>query len=171
MKFVWKNKPPKVKTSTMIASVEDGGLKMPSFELMIKSQRIMCLKRLLNNDASKWKVIANALIPLDKFQLLCKLSSESIPKCTLYYEQVLQSWFEFYSVNPCDKYISREILWNNTFVLIDKQPIYHDYKPWLHKGIKYIKDIVGGNGQLLTNVQLEAKCNIQLDIMRYNTVQ
>ena len=36
--FVWNNKPPKIKYNTIIADINNGGLKMPHFETMIKSQ-------------------------------------------------------------------------------------------------------------------------------------
>ena len=110
------------------------------------------------------------MIPLDTFQLTCKLSPEFIPKTTLYYAQVLRSWFDFYSVPPSSKHISREILWNNKFILIDKKPIYQAYKNWIQKGVKYLSDIVGRDGELLSVAQFEAKFGIHINIMMYNSL-
>ena len=39
--FVWNNKPAKVKHSTMIGDVSDGGMKMPCFKNIVKSQKVM----------------------------------------------------------------------------------------------------------------------------------
>ena len=33
IKFIWNNKVPKIKAKTMISSIENGGLKMPNFNV------------------------------------------------------------------------------------------------------------------------------------------
>ena len=71
---------------------------------------------------------------------------------------------------PTSKHISREILWNNKFILIDKKPIYQAYKNWIQKGVKYLSDIVGRDGELLSVAQFEAKFGVHIDIMLYNSL-
>ena len=53
-KFVWKEKD-KVKRMALISDYEDGGLKMPHIESVVKTQRILCLKRFLDERNSPWK--------------------------------------------------------------------------------------------------------------------
>ena len=45
--FIWKGKE-KVKRLALVSKVEDGGLKAPHLESIIKTQRILCCKRLAN---------------------------------------------------------------------------------------------------------------------------
>ena len=53
--FVWRGKD-KIKRLTLISEYEDGGLKMPHPESLVKTQRIVCLKRYLDDNNSPWKV-------------------------------------------------------------------------------------------------------------------
>ena len=54
--FIWKGKD-KVKRSALISDVENGGLRAPHFESIIKAQRIMCCKKFANFQQSSWKII------------------------------------------------------------------------------------------------------------------
>ena len=49
--FVWKGKD-KVKWNALINSLEKGGLKMPDFESMIKTQRVLCIKKFLETSSA-----------------------------------------------------------------------------------------------------------------------
>ena len=53
--FVWRGKD-KIKALALISEYEDGGLKMPHPESLIKTQRIACLKRYLDDNSSPWNV-------------------------------------------------------------------------------------------------------------------
>ena len=52
--FIWNGKD-KVKCSTLINDIEHGGTKMLDIECMIKAQRIMCLKKYIEDYVSSWK--------------------------------------------------------------------------------------------------------------------
>ena len=54
--FIWKGKD-KVKRSALISDVENGGLRAPHLESIIKAQRIMCCKKFANFQQSSWKII------------------------------------------------------------------------------------------------------------------
>ena len=54
-KFIWKNKPPKIKSTTLINSLSAGGLNMPSFDIFIKAQKAMWIKRMLDPNSRKWE--------------------------------------------------------------------------------------------------------------------
>ena len=54
--FIWKGKD-KVKRSALISDVENGGLRAPHLESIIKAQRIMCCKKFANSQQSSWKII------------------------------------------------------------------------------------------------------------------
>ena len=47
----------KVKPSALISDVENGGLRAPHLESIIKAQRIMCCKKFANFQQSSWKII------------------------------------------------------------------------------------------------------------------
>ena len=53
--FVWKGKD-KVKRNALINSLEQGGLKMPDIESMIKAQRVLCIKKFIETNPAGWKL-------------------------------------------------------------------------------------------------------------------
>ena len=52
--FIWKGKD-KIKRFALINDIEYGGLKMMDLESMIREQRIMCLKKYIDDYTSAWK--------------------------------------------------------------------------------------------------------------------
>ena len=56
--FLW-NGPDKIKRNTMIAEYHQGGLKMPHFESIITTQKIMWAKRYLSFNFHPWKEFLN----------------------------------------------------------------------------------------------------------------
>jgi hypothetical protein len=57
-KFIWNNKPPKVKYTTMIKRIEDGGLNLQDLECKIKSMKLNWINKLYNPDfKAPWKQI------------------------------------------------------------------------------------------------------------------
>ena len=54
--FLWNGKD-KIKRLALIGDYSDGGLNMPHLESTIKTQRIMCLKKFIENYHSPWKLI------------------------------------------------------------------------------------------------------------------
>jgi hypothetical protein len=157
-KFIWNDKPPKIKKSTMISRIHEGGLKMPSFEFMVYSQKVMWIKRILSSDQQKWKSIAFKLIGLSEFDLKCKPSVEFIQnKQSVFYEQVLRIWLNFHARNPSKDNICKEIIWNNKFILIDKKIVNTNYIRWKQHGILYVKNLLHDDGTFLDMFELSQK--------------
>jgi hypothetical protein len=46
--FIWDNKPPKIKYTTLIATIESGGLKLQDLQTKIEANKVMWIKNLLN---------------------------------------------------------------------------------------------------------------------------
>ena len=46
--FVWNSGKDKIKRSTLISDYKNGGLKMPHVEKLVKTQRMMCMKKYLD---------------------------------------------------------------------------------------------------------------------------
>ena len=168
--FLWKNKPPKIKLSTVTAEIPYGGLKMPHFKTMIESQNVMWVKRLLSETQSKWKALAYSLMGVTTTELCSKMSTEYLNVQSPFYKQVLQSWYNVYSVRPSEENIINETLWNNRFILIGQRPAGKAYNEWLQKGIERIRDIIGIRGGFLTREEISAKYNIQPSVMSYNSL-
>ena len=53
--FIWKGKD-KVKRSSLISDIEDGGLKAPHLDSIIQTQRIMRCKKFADDEPGNWKL-------------------------------------------------------------------------------------------------------------------
>ena len=163
--FLWNGKPPKIKHDTIIADIERGGLKMPHFKTMFKSQKIIWIKRLLKKESTNWQTIAWDLLNISKDKLLSKLSLNLIGTRiqSVFYQQILELWYSLYSVAPKANMVHEECLWNKKYILIDHKPVI--YKQWLKVGIKKIHDLYDG-GELLHYETLGQKFKMRIDIMQ-----
>ena len=94
--FIWKGKD-KVKRSALISDVENGGLRAPHLESIIKAQRIMCCKKFANSQQSSWKIILLHYLRRIGGRLLlsCNFNVENLP-VTLpkFYAECLQTFSE-----------------------------------------------------------------------------
>ena len=91
--FIWKGKE-KVKRSTLISDIEDGGLKAPHLNSITETQRILCrCKKLANDQPSGWKtILLHYLNPVGgKLVLCCDFDLKKLPtKLPAFYEEFLK---------------------------------------------------------------------------------
>ena len=102
---------------------------------------------------------------------LCKNSIEFCKANIVpFYYQVIKCWFDFHSKEPAPKFTSKEMLWNNKFILIDNKPVNKLFCNWKKQGINRIEDIVNGNGIPYTCIELRRKYNVAIKQMDYNSL-
>ena len=82
-----------------------------------------------------------------------------------FYNQVLKCWFDFHFIEPAPKFKSKEIIWNNKFILIDNKPVNKLFITWKNQGINRIEDIVNENGIPHTCIELIQKYNVGIKQM------
>ena len=79
--FIWNHKPPKIKRSTMIVRIKDGGLSMPDLDIIGKSLKAGWIKRLLGPQAQSWKTTPFSLLDSVGGPLLFKCNYYSMQMC------------------------------------------------------------------------------------------
>ena len=127
--FVWRDKD-KIKRLALISEYEDGGLKMPHPESLFKTQRIVCLKRYLDDNNSLWKVLLSYYLKNvgTSFLFQCNFNPSCLPcKLPVFYKECLEAWSDFndnQDIVATKQAVLNEIIWNNQNLLIDKQSIY-----------------------------------------------
>ena len=156
--FVWNGKD-KIKRLALIGDYKDGGLKMPHIESAVKAQRIICVKKFLEDYSSPWKSILSYQLRDhgDKFLLHCNYNSTDLPKCLPnFYNECFKAWADLLSSEICSyEDVGNQILWNNQYLRIDNKPQFR--KDLIEKGIVQIKDIIFPNDDLKPWNFFEAK--------------
>ena len=102
------HKPPKIKHSTMIGKIKDGGLNMPDFKIINKSLKAGWVKRFLIPQTQSWKKIPFDLLQHIGGPLLfeCNFSTKTLPELSflpLFYRDVLNAWEEIIKHTPTTK--------------------------------------------------------------------
>ena len=94
-------KPAKVKKSTIIAPVEDGGLGMVDTFSVHTAAKCAWIKRLLNNQASKWKAATWYMlnVPIESINKNIEYKLVNNGK-TNFHRQVLSSWHQVSTYDP-----------------------------------------------------------------------
>ena len=112
---------------------------MPCVESTIKTQRIMCLKKFIENYHSPWKLILSHHLKNfgDKFLLHCNYDVTDLPKSLpKFYRECLEAWATLTEKQPTLRdYVIEQILWNNKHICIDDKP-------------QFFKDMFLTNGKL-----------------------
>jgi hypothetical protein len=172
--FLWDGKRAKVKNSTIIGGISQGGLKMPHVKRTVESLKLNWLKRLLDpKTEGKWKKLSWGLIKASPEELSLKLTPTFLPPCsTLFYQQILDIWYNVYNVEPKDVgEILKERIWRNSRILIGGVLVQYGYRAWENSGIKRIQDLVNvQNGRILTPQEIQDKYLIVVEIMKYNCI-
>ena len=99
---------------------------MPHIETLIKTQRIVCMKKYLDSHNSTWKIFLDSYLADfgGSFLINCNYDVRFLPK-TLpkFYKECLSEWVE-YKKSPVVTLpgVLKEIIWNNKFMCINGKP-------------------------------------------------
>ena len=99
--FIWKGKD-KVKRFALISDIEDGGLEAPHLDSILRTQRVLCCKKLVSDQPSNWKnILLHYLEPVGgKFILCCDFDLKKLPiKLPAFYEECLKSFAKYSAAN------------------------------------------------------------------------
>ena len=142
--FIWKGKD-KIKRCALINDIEFGGLKMMDLESMIRAQRIMCLKKYIEDYTSPWKIFLSYYLEKigGKLILQCHFDCRNLPiSIPGFYKDCLDAWStltrkEVHSYED----IMNQFVWNNKYILSEGKSLYHAF---LHNtcGISKVGDLV-----------------------------
>lgn len=131
--FIWSNKRPNIKHSTLISDYEKGGLKDIDIESKFKSLHLCWLKRLFDNSFHPWKQIplfyinsmsSNSLMFLPNLDTSC-LHYDKMP---LFYQNIIKYWVEISLSTPkTPEMILSESLLYNAHLKIGNKPISRNF--------------------------------------------
>ena len=153
--FIW-NGNDKIKRTALINDIENGGLRMLDIQAMILSQRVIALKRYIEDYCSPWKNVLDILLSDigGKLILYCNFDTRKLPiYLPDFYKECLDAWSVLNSsdVISYDDVVNQTI-WNNKFILIENKSCF--IKHLADQGIVRIGDLISDRGRFLESDKL-----------------
>ena len=95
--FIWDEKLPKIKKSTIIGERKHGGLKMTDFNILNKALKVAWIPRIKSESVASWKIIPNAILERYgglHFLTICNYDIDTLQVGNLppFYVEVLRQW-------------------------------------------------------------------------------
>ena len=155
-KFLWNNKPHKIKSATVKLDYEKGGLKMLDINSTICSLKLSWLRRLkVNNDLRN--IVLNFYPDFDKIFSTGGEISNNINFHNQFWNDVAKHYKKLNDKSHpqnINEFFS-EFLFYNKNILIDNTPIF--IRVWYEANIKRIGDVSNNEKRLMTYQQFIAK--------------
>ncbi|KAL9954130.1 hypothetical protein ACROYT_G041628, partial [Oculina patagonica] len=122
---------------------------------MISTQRILCIKKYLDNYPASWKFFLNFYLKNvgGKFLFHCNFDYRKLPVAVPeFYKECIQTWSSLNENNPSTtKDVANQILWNNRFICIGKNSVYN--RRISSVGLNKIGDLYDDAGLLVFNTE------------------
>ena len=172
LNFIWDNKIAKIKKKTIIGECKNRGLNMIDFMLMNKALKSIWIEQFHLSENSAWTVIPNeATSHLGglTFLSICNCNSKdlNIKELLLFYERMLQYWFELKDLQSNKmSYTKKTTIWNIQDIKIDNKKIF--FPTWFDNGVHAIKDLVDQNLDFLTYEEFQLRYQLQTNFWTYN---
>jgi len=150
-KYIWNEKPDKVKREKMIQSYSSGGIKVLNIKNHMKALKLTWLRRCMTKN-TKWQIffLNSVKSEIHWSELgISKMNSFKQKISNPFWKQVIEAWCELLkqkNVNTRDSFLM-EALWHNDNILVDNRPVY--FKNWFVLGIKYVNDLLDCDGKYL----------------------
>ena len=170
--FLWSKKKHFVSKAVVISEIENGGIKMPHFESMVKALKCRWIKRLVDNDFKRIQIL-KTFIKYKQFDvktiLQYVLDNQYLSFNSSFYEQILMCWYGIHSREPNTlNEVLQTMLWHNKYITIGEQPVV--FQDWIKKGIQNIRHVVDDNGNILSKNELEMTYGCNIKQMSYNSL-
>ena len=157
-RFLWRGKD-NIKQLSLISDYKKSGRRMPHIGTLVKTQRIMCLKKYYHVDSSSWKSLLNHYLKDvgGPFLSQCNYDTASLPKnIPNFYKECLHEWENYQQKQvSCFSDVLEQIIWNNKFIKIGGQSLFRN--KLVRKGIVKVWNIVTSGGKLKSWSTLENK--------------
>ena len=152
--FIWDEKPPKIKKSTIIGERKHGGLKMTDFNILNKALKVAWIPRIKSESVASWKIIPNAILERYgglHFLTICNYDIDTLQVGNLppFYVEVLKQWQMTKDFKRSETTLAREeVIWNNRKILIDGNSVF--YKSWFDQNVIRVQDLLQEEGKFLS---------------------
>ena len=168
-KFLWHNKPDRIKRMKVIQKYEYDGLEMVHLPSFIKSLKLSWIKRLINSTGI-WTSMAR-LEQIDPFNLL----TNGVGQLTLkmrkiknkFWKEVIKSLIHVYKlIKLKDEEILREKIWFSDYTKFRTSKV----SQWDNRGLRFIGDLFNPNGNIMTREEIKQQYRISMTFLCYKSL-
>ena len=172
-KFLWGNKPAKIKRSTIIAPVSEGGLGMIDIYSTHSAAKCGWIRRIYSNKESKWKICMRYMLNINKDTLNKNYNDEIVKKGkTMFHQQILELWAKLHGTDPKTKTeILNEYVLLNKHIKIERKPLEGKYFGNNCNENMKLTDILNSNGTTKSKELIETTNDSKLSILKYNALK
>ena len=143
--FIWKGKRPRIKKSTLIGDLSEGGLRAPDFETVVQAQRAMWIKRYLDSNEALWKATLDYYLKDfgKTFLLHCNFDTDILSnKVPAFYRDGLKNWLKCMKILKYRQTLGTQIVWNNNLIKIQDKSVY--FSDFRQAGLWTVADLYAG---------------------------
>ena len=100
-KYLWNNKPDKIKRKYVIARTTDGGLGFPHIKTQFTALKCAWIKRLVSGSPALWKQLVILSLPCqDRYMWHCNLNVNDVPDVfvklkSVFWKVLIESWCQY----------------------------------------------------------------------------
>ena len=147
--FIWKNKPPKLKSSVSMKDYADGGIKIPHIFSYVKASKAIWAKRMLHENDNWVQYIKTFLPNISlKHLLKCYFNSKDLPtELPIFYRQIFHAWFSLHNEPNSAIDVRRELIVLNKKILIDNEYIMN--RQMIESNVLLINQLLDNEGKFL----------------------
>jgi hypothetical protein len=170
-KFIWNNKPSKIKYSNLIMTTENGGLKLQDYQSKIDSLIIRWIRELGKDYIVPWKAYVSETFGMQSNEIpYLNLEKADTSKFNEeFYNDVFEKWANLHHEKPTTpQEIGSQIIWGNSHIKVGEKTI--KYNKQYNPGIKHIKDLLDENNQIGSKQFLENKFNTRFKGLEYESL-
>ena len=170
-KFIWDNKPDKVKRSTLTKDFLHGGLNMIDLNNFASGLKITWIRRMYKNPDLPWVSLAKTYVgPIRKIFMLGSTYSLNLARNinNKFWAEILNCWSQLTRELPSKN--MRDPLsipmWYNPS--ISKSELF--FPNWYSKGVISVSDLLSSDGQIISIQDLKSGYNIKTNFLEYHRV-
>ena len=168
--FIWDNKPDKVNRKQITNTYLFGALKMLDLELLIKSQKITWIERLLIFPNSPYAKLFSTLVSIEKLYMMEPLWSRIISKkiSNPFWGEVLMAWGDLLDKikHTKDEAMSCP-LWHNP--QISSEPLFFPH--WYYAGVYSPLDLLDNEGRMIDQKTVQRQFNSKTNFLEYTRIK
>ena len=163
-KFIWDDKPDKVKRNTMIGNCEMGGLNMIDIGSYFVSLKASWVSKFVSGEMDNWKLIPYKYFrqfgknwSIFKMNIECKKNKDYLRYIPDFYKEILQTWIKIGGgqTKTLSHFVEirKQLIWGNTFIMFKNKSLMFDN--WINSDLININDILNENGEIGQNLNLD----------------